>query len=219
MEHFEVLVRTNILYRHTQTVSLRLPLLLDSLSLHCSEIDSSLWCIIVVSANQITAVHERNPLGSPKETADLFSLYLFSEPDTNGGVKSEKWKNMAECLTGLLCCAKLHFYFPVLEKKKKGISFVSFCFAVMPLLTAQSPFVTTRACLKCILQNFLWVDSLYPFRFVLSHPTIGLTNGDTSKASSKWHDRFSTSFHHNKAAMIPLSLFTFVVAQSVLWSR
>lgn len=49
----------------------------DSLSIHCVEIDSGLWCIIVVSANQITAVHERNPLGSPKETADFsFSTFL-----------------------------------------------------------------------------------------------------------------------------------------------
>lgn len=66
----------HILYRDTETVSLPLLLLLDPLSIHCVEIDSGLWCIIVVSANQITAVHERNPPGSPKETAD-FSFTTF----------------------------------------------------------------------------------------------------------------------------------------------
>lgn len=55
-------------------------LLLDLPSILCVEIDSGLWCIIVVSANQITAVHERNPLGSPTETSRLFFFffpYLF----------------------------------------------------------------------------------------------------------------------------------------------
>lgn len=68
-----------IIYMHTQTVSAPLVLLFDRLSVRCVEIGSGLWCIIVVSANQITAAHERNPLGSPKETADFsFSTFLWA---------------------------------------------------------------------------------------------------------------------------------------------
>lgn len=86
MELFEVLISV-----HTNTQTRSFLLLLDSLLIHCVEIDSGLWCIIVVSANQITAVHERNPSGLQKRQQTFLSL-PFSERDIQGGVKSEKRK-------------------------------------------------------------------------------------------------------------------------------
>lgn len=80
----------------------------------------------------------------------------------------------------------------------------SFPFPPSPFLHSQTPFVTATACLKCILPNWkcsrilLWVASFASFCLCFRSRQWGLTNGDTSKASSKWHDRFSTSFHRNK---------------------
>lgn len=46
-----------------------------------------------------------------------------------------------------------------------------------------------------------WIFS-YLSLFVVSQPTKELTNGDASKAFSKWHGRFSNPLHHNRPAMI-----------------
>ena len=108
--------------------------MLDSLSICCVEIDLGLWCILVVSANQITAVHERNPLGSPTETADFFFLPLpfFSEPHIHRSVKNGKKKNMVACLTGPLC--SLAPLYILLFFEQKGISFLPLSFFCLPLL-------------------------------------------------------------------------------------
>lgn len=84
----------------------------------------------------------------------------------------------------------------------RAIPFLSFF--LYPFFSAQSPFVTATVCLKCILQNgkcarvILWVDSFTLFYSCFHTQQWDWQMEIPQKPPQKWHERFSTSFHHNK---------------------
>lgn len=132
---------------------------------------------------------KRTPSGLQKRQQTFLSLifFFFSKTDIHR-VKRGKHDCMVNRAFVFLSST-----FIFLFTNKRNFILVIFFFPVI-LFFWQSPFVATRMCLKCILQNwkcellfFHLSGFLYLVLFVLLHPTIGLTNGDTSKAFSNWH--------------------------------
>lgn len=143
---------------------------------------------------------------------------LFFHQDIQGGVKTGKEENMAACLTELLCFPASRFIFLFSNKQFYSRLFLSsfffFFYPASSLFIATSVFemylTEIKACKRFPLGGFFSPCSVCAFT----------PNNRTDKwrylksLLEKWHDRYSTSFHHNKTAMIAgyFQCVTFVVA-------